>query len=138
MAARELPEAESLNYWKSGRGSPDGWIAKARTQLDRAGGLWLGEAFISTPEGAKFVVSFELEDQLYRIEWPVLPSSEELAARRQAATMIYHDVKAMCVKARVFGFRVAFLSHLVLPNGRTAASAPASKIAGLLAPPANL
>jgi hypothetical protein len=39
----------------------------------------------------------------------------------QAATMLYHDVKAKAVSAKVHGVRAAFFQYLALPDGRTAA-----------------
>ena len=58
----------------------------------------------------------------------LLPSraDDNRAAKRQAATMLYHDVKARCVTARVLGARTAFFNYLMLPDGRnvTALSTP--------------
>jgi hypothetical protein len=61
----------------------------------------------------------------------VLPSEKgnELAARRQAATMLYHDTKAKCLSAVVLGTRIAFFSYLLLPDGRTAAEASFPELA---------
>ncbi len=52
----------------------------------------------------------------------------ERAARIQAATFIYHDVKARCVSARILGKRAAFFTYLMLPDGRTAAQAAAPEL----------
>ena len=46
-----------------------------------------------------------------------------LAAQRQAATMLHHDIKARCLTARVLGARSAMLGYLVLPDGRTTSEA---------------
>lgn len=37
--------------------------------------------------------------------------------------MLYHDVKAKSISAKVLGTRAAFFSYLMLPDGRTAAEA---------------
>jgi hypothetical protein len=37
--------------------------------------------------------------------------------------LMYHDVKAKCLFATVFGIRAAFFSYLLLPDGRTAINA---------------
>ena len=50
------------------------------------------------------------------------------AARIQAATMLYHDVKAKCVSAVALGTRASFLTYLMLPDGRTAAQASAPEL----------
>lgn len=69
------------------------------------------------------MLGFEIEDDRYKVIWPVLPSKSgnEQAARRQAATMLYHDIKAKCLTAKVMGARSAFFSYLMLPDGRVAA-----------------
>lgn len=69
------------------------------------------------------MLEFEFGKDRFRAVWPVLPSKtkNERAARIQAATMLYHDVKAKCVAAKVHGVRAAFFQYAVLPDGRTAA-----------------
>jgi len=53
----------------------------------------------------------------------------EASARIQAATMLYHDVKARCVSAKVIGKRTAFFSYLMLPDGRSAATVATPELA---------
>ena len=69
------------------------------------------------------MLAFEIEGERYKVVWPVLvtQSGNEKAARIQAATMLYHDVKAKCISAAVLGVRSAFFSYLMLPDGRSAA-----------------
>ena len=66
--------------------------------------------------------------------WPVLPtkSGDEKAARIQAATLLYHDIKARAISAAVLGARAAFFTFLMLPDGRTAAAIAAPEIAELM------
>jgi hypothetical protein len=117
--------ADKLNYWKSGRGSAESWVDKAKAEIRRAGGLVHGSAFVEEEingTGA-YCLAFELHRDRFQVKWPILRPRKQQdmpAAKRQAATMLYHDVKAACVKAKVFGARVAFLAHLQLANGRTA------------------
>lgn len=120
----DKPYAEQVNYWKTGASSPDTWIARAKAQIEDAGGEVLAEAFASGGGRAAFILRFRLQGDEFRVEWPVLESQggDVTAARRQAATMLYHDVKARCVGAKVLGGRRAFLGFLVLPGGRTAGS----------------
>ena len=72
-----------------------------------------------------YMMAFEIEGDKFKVIWPVLPSKRgnESAARRQATTMLYHDIKTKCLSAVVLGARAAFFSYLLLPDGRTAAEA---------------
>lgn len=131
------PYAEDVNYWKSGQSSPDTWIEKAKAEIKAAGRRFIGEAFGSEAGGrSAFMLEFEFSNERFRAVWPVLPTrtktaAAERAARIQAATMLYHDVKARCVSAKVLGARSAFFSFLLLPDGRTAAQAAAPEVAQL-------
>lgn len=117
-----LPYAHTLNFWKTGQTSPDKWIEKAKKIILDAGGKNLFETFGSHSSGkAGYMIAFELQDEKYKIIWPVLPVKNEgdyVAAKRQAATLLYHDVKNKCLKALVFGFRTAFFDYLMIEDGR--------------------
>jgi hypothetical protein len=85
------------------------------------------------------VLGFDIDGDAYRAEWPVLQSKtgDSRAAMRQAATMMFYDVKARCLSYRVLGARRSFMSWLCLPDGRTAgqvAVAEPSLLGQLLAP----
>ena len=120
--------AEDLPYWKTSSSSPDGWLTKAALEIQRAGGEVVAEGYGSNEGRAGFLLRFRLEDETFRMEWPVLESKYELrnsreagsfmlSAKRQAATMLYHDVKSSCVKARALGARIAFFAHPALNDG---------------------
>lgn len=115
--------AEEVNYWKTSRTSPDTWLEKAKREIARAGGKVLAEGFGSDNDRAAYMLAFEFTGERFKAIWPVLPSKsgDDRAARIQAATMLYHDVKARAVSAKVLGIRAAFFSYLLLPDGRTAA-----------------
>jgi hypothetical protein len=118
--------AEDVNYWKTGTSSPDSWLDKTKSEIRAAGGKVLGEAFGSDNNGrAAYMLEFIFGADRFRAVWPVLKSKtkNERAARIQAATMLYHDVKAKCVSAKVHGVRAAFFQYAVLSDGRTAAQA---------------
>ncbi len=118
--------ADDINYWKTGSGSPDGWIEKAKRQIEQLGGNVLAEGFGSEGGRSAFMLGFEIHGEKFKAMWPVLQprkQKDELAARRQAATMLYHDIKAKCIAATVKGPRVAFFEYLMLPDGRTASEA---------------
>ena len=119
--------AEKLPYFKTSQKGPDVWIDKAKIEIDRAGGVMLSEGFGESEGKAAYMLRFEIEGSRYRIIWPLAESlyhspdkAFRNASRKQAATMLYHDVKAMCVKARAIGAEVAFFSHLELSNGKVA------------------
>lgn len=128
----KLPYAEDLNYWQSGRSSPDTWISKAKKELARAGFKVLGDAYgMDDVLGrAAYMLSFQLAEDMFKVTWPVLPSrtGKDQAARIQAATMLYHDVKSRCVSAKVLGGRTAFFSYIRLPDGRSAADTAVEEI----------
>jgi len=117
--------AEEVNYWKTSKSSPDAWIDRAKRQIEQLGGVVLAEGFgsESTTGRSAFMLAFGIGGDRFKITWPVLPSKggNERAARVQAATMLYHDVKARCISATVLGSRAAFFSFLLLPDGRTTA-----------------
>jgi hypothetical protein len=122
-----LPFAEDVNYWKTGRSDPGTWMDRAKAEIVKAGGEILGSAIVTEDISGRsgFMLAFALDGERFKVAWPVLPSrsGNEKAARIQAATMLYHDVKQRCVSARVLGARAAFFNYLMLPDGRTAAQA---------------
>ena len=82
----------------------------------------MAEGFGSSEGREAYMLGFAIDGQKFKIVWPVLPSKEgnNIAARRQAATMLYHDVKAKTISATVLGVKSAFFSYLMLPDGRAA------------------
>lgn len=115
--------ADDLPYWKTSTISPDAWIYKAKEEIRRADGKVESEAFASTDNKRAFLLTFLFDADKFVIQWPVLqPKSmkDEMAAKIQAATMLYHDVKSRCINARVMGARTAFMGYLLLDNGQTA------------------
>lgn len=119
----ELPFAEDVNYWQTGHSSPDVWLVRATAQIESVGGVVVQEAFGKDADGhSAYLLTFIINEERYKLMWPVLPtkSGKELAARIQAATLLYHDVKARCMTARVLGPRAAFFTYYLLPDGRPA------------------
>jgi len=121
---------------------------RSRRQIEKLGAQVLAEGFGSEPGRglAAYMLAFELDGEGYKVIWPVLPTktNNDKAARVQAATLLYHDIKAKCISAAVLGTRAAFFSFLMLPDGRTAADvaipeliklAPAMLTAGPSPPP---
>ena len=116
--------AEDVNYWKTSASSPDSWHGKTLALIRQFGGEVLADGYGNehSTGRAAYMIRFQICGEVFRIVWPVLPSEggEDLAARRQAATMMHHAVKARCVEAQVLGARVAFFAWLELPDGRSA------------------
>jgi hypothetical protein len=121
--------ADDVNYWKTSTADPDSWMTKARREIVAAGGSVHGEMFGSQEGGrAAYRLDFSFDRDHFRVIWPVLQprnAKDIRAARVQAATMLYHDVKSKCVSAKVHGARAAFFQYAVLPDGRTAAQVAA-------------
>ncbi len=120
---REL-HAEDVNYWKTGQSSPDTWIDNAKKEITAAGGKVLSDAYGSDSTGrSAYMLHFAFGEEALKAIWPVLKSKtgNVKAARIQAATMLYHDIKAKAVSAKVHGVKAAFFQYLMLPDGRTAA-----------------
>ena len=116
--------ADKVNYWKTSSTSPDKWMLKTMKLITSIGGIVQGQGFGSDVSQGKaaYMLTFELEEQRFKIVWPVLSTryqDDDLAARRQATTFIYHDVKARVMSAKVLGTRAAFFGYLQLPDGRT-------------------
>ena len=65
--------------------------------------------------------------------WPVMSSKTKntRSARIQAATMLYHYVKSVCLLAVVSSPRIAFFPHLRLPDGRLAHQCSGHELAGV-------
>lgn len=135
MIHNDLPHAEDVNYWKTSKSSPDTWMERSRRQIEKLGGEVLAEGFGSEPGmgRAAYMLAFELDGERFKVVWPVLPSKtgNERAARVQAATLLYHDIKARSISSAVLGTRVAFFSFLALPDGRTAADIAAPELVRL-------
>jgi hypothetical protein len=116
-----LPYAEDVgHYWQTSQTSPDTWIERAKKIIQDMGGEIIADAFGSAGGRAAFMLSFKFKDEGYKVVFPVLPtySGKEGAAKRQAATMLYHDVKAKAMTASVLGIEAAFFSYMMLPDGR--------------------
>lgn len=126
--------ADDVNYWKTGTSAPDTWIDKAKAEIKAAGGRVLSDAFGDQEGRAVFMLEFSFGRDRFRVMWPVLQPRNQKdlrAARVQAATMLYHDVKAKCVSAKVHGVRAAFFQYAMLPDGRTMAQVAEPEIAAL-------
>lgn len=122
-------KAEELgHYWMTSKTAPDAWLDKTEGLIEGHGGTILSRGHGKMGQQEAYMLEFRFSGETFRIEWPVLPSSNQRAARVQAATLIYHDVKGKIVAAKVHGTRAAFFQYLLLPDGRTAVEIADSQI----------
>ena len=127
-----LPYAEDVgHYWQTGSSSPDVWIEKAKRQIEEVGGTINADAYGSMEGRAAFMIAFTIGDDRFKVVFPVLESKtgKSGAAKRQAATMLYHDIKAKCMTASILGTKAAFFSYLLLSDGRTASELATPELA---------
>jgi len=128
--------AEDVNYWQTSRTSPDTWLEKAKGEIKRAGGTIAGVASISDEIAGKagYMIAFQLDGDQFKLIWPVLKPKRGSAhaAKIQAATALYHEVKAACVKVKFLGARTAFFAYLLLPDGRVTAEMAVSEMTNVL------
>ncbi len=129
-------KAEEVNYWQTSRTSPDTWLDKAKKEIVGISGQVIGSGHIIDDLTGKsgFMLAFTLVGENFQMKWPVLLSKTGnlKAARIQAATALYHEVKSACVKAKFLGAKGAFLAYLLLPDGKTALEASGSELVELL------
>lgn len=133
----KLPYAEKINYWKTSKSAPDVWLARAQDIIETLGGIISIRAMGTTLGRKAFMMEFTFAEDRFRALWPVLPteyeySDKDKAAERQAATLLYHDVKARSLRCAIFGARNAFFDFLLLEDGRTPAQLSSPELIGCM------
>ncbi len=115
--------AETVNYWQTSKKHAEIWIDDAVKLIKSIGGVIDSQATITDHSTGRvgFMLSFNIGGDRYRIAWPSLPSKtgNDKAARVQAATLLYHDVKHKVVMAKIKGVKGAFLEYYMLPDGKS-------------------
>jgi hypothetical protein len=138
--------ADDLPYWKTSKSTVDSWLNKAKREIATIGGKITGEAYLNDADKgrAAFMLSFTLEGRLYVAKWAVMPTKrgteqDQQSAKVQAATALYHDIKARVVTCKFQEKHFAFLNYMMLPNGQNVAEAadstPVDHLPLLLQPP---
>ena len=117
--------AEDVNYWKTSSTSPGTWLDRAAAQVEKLGGIVVMKGEGQDPNTGKptFLFAFTIGEENFKVVWPALPtkdSRDAKSARIQAATMLFHDIKARCISSYVLGTKTAFFAYYVLENGRAA------------------
>lgn len=137
MTTDKITYAEDVNYWQTGKAAADTWLDNAESEITRIGGKIIRRASgMENLDGVQrevFMLEFAISNDCFKVIWPVLQPKKGLrrSARIQAATALYHDVKAKCVSAKFHGIRAAFFQHLLLPDGRTAGQIAAPELVAL-------
>ena len=119
----DLPLADEMNYWKTSKSSAESWLSKASDMIEKHGGTVYLSAKGKHLEQTAFCIEFNFDNEHFRSVWPVLNykyRGDDKAAERQAATMLFYDIKNRCMKMAIFGARASFFDMLRLPDGRTA------------------
>lgn len=129
--------AEQCPYWKTSKSGPSAWMDRTRKIIEDVDGIIHGCGEVLRSGITYYAIEFVLQGDRFTALWPVLESehNETSAARRQAATMLFHDVKNRVVAAKVHGFRFAFLHYLALPDGRTVSEVLSTGTQQLKLPP---
>ena len=128
----DLPFAEDIgHYWKTGQRSPDQWIALTCKLIEDLGGNVVAEGFGRMEGYGAYMLAFRIGGDNFKVVWPVLPSrtGQDVAARRQAATLLHHDIKAKAMTASVLGPKSAFFSYILLSDGRAASTLAVPELA---------
>ena len=125
-----MPYAEEMNYWKSSKQPPGYWLDKAADFLTDNGAEVRTTAKGSGNGCVAYLIEFSVDGDAFRIVWPVLESKsgDVKAAERQAATMLFHDVKNRAIRLAIGGARTAFFEFLMLPNGRSVGELSSNEI----------
>lgn len=136
MKTNKVIYAEDIgHYWKTSQSSPDTWLENTKKEIRAIGGVIIGEMVGMINGKAGLMLEFKADNQHFRIIYPVLPTrkeSDSIAAKRQAATAMYHEVKALCVSVKFRGITATFHNYLLLPDGRIASQLTAPEIEDLI------
>lgn len=120
------------HYWKTSRSSAGSWIDKAEDLISSIGANVRSSSKLGATdeEPACYMIAWHYDAKDYMVTWPILPHDEadRLAAERQAATFLYHEIKAAIVRKKVIGSTRAFAPWLVLPDGRNVQDLVASNV----------
>lgn len=131
--------AEDVDYWKTGqRRSVSQWLDLAESQLVKHGAKDIMRATGTDAGHVTYLFAFVLNDQRFKMVWPVLPCRKKSdpnteSAKVQAATSLYHEIKNCVVIGNRYGKRTGFFSYQMLPDGRTVRELAAPELSGNIA-----
>jgi hypothetical protein len=133
---RKSVHAEDFPYWKTSKSSAETWRNNAAVEIKRAGGDIVSAGDIMLEGRSTVFITFKIDGEEYRVQYPVLQSrtKNEVAAKIQAATAMYHDIKARCNSLRWTGARIAFGGYRLLPSGLTDGQLSTPELASQLLP----
>lgn len=116
--------AEDLPYWKSGTQFRRA-IDEALNAISKNGGEITAEGTATIDGVTAFFVQFKMDGDEFRFVEKIAETrsrheSAKKSAKIQAAASLKHSIKARVNEAVRSGARKAFMSSLILPNGRVA------------------
>lgn len=135
---QEIIYGDTVNYWKTSTKASESWLASTKKLIQDIEGKVHTEMIATVSGKTAIMLGFAIGDDNYKIVYPILAIRKEAdrqAATIQAATALYHEVKALIVSAKFRGIRGAFTAYLVLPDGRTAGDLSAPEIANAMPAP---
>lgn len=122
--------AEDVNYFNTSTTHFETWIERAKKEITAIGGEVLQSGYAEKGIAGTFMLECIIGGDKYAIRWETLPARKPKTSvaslKRQAATLLYHDVKYKCVMAKIRGVRATFLEYLSLPGGQTMGEAVAN------------
>lgn len=129
-----MKRAEEVDhYYKTSTRSPETWFEMCRNLITKKGGKIIRWANADDSGKEVFIIQFSYGQTQYRMHWNVLPTrGSAIAARRQAVTALYHDIKAALVRAEWFGFDKAFVAWREIGDGRTMSDVTKEEIGSAL------
>lgn len=118
--------AEQANYFGTSQRAADTWLKIAEKELVTVGGRVLRKAAVEEESHAAFMIEFLLDGDTFRMVYPVMECRKKTPqnfdkAKVQAATFLYHSVKARALDIKILGARVAFGSWLLVDGKRSVA-----------------
>lgn len=139
--------AEDSNYFGTSSRAAETWLEMAKKELMLVGGKDIRKAAVEENDTAVYVIEFTLDGDTYRMSYPAMPckkaTSQNLKkAKVQAATFLYHAIKARALDMKILGAKAAFGSFMLVDGLRTVSDVltgtPSAALPILLNPPKRM
>lgn len=101
-------------------------VSKSKAEIERVLEKYGAKSFGHFSEKGRAIIVFEAKDRRLRFDVPLPPDltmrgAEQLARERWRALLLCIKAKLEAVESKIETFDEAFLSHIVMPDGMTAA-----------------
>lgn len=132
----KLPFGEDIgHYWRTSKKDAGYWLNSVRDMIVSIPGCKvLKKVDYEENDQNFFLVEFTVGLDWFKIIYPVLPVrqlKDREAARVQAVTLMFHEVKSRMMLIKIFGIHYAFLNYLVADNGKTVSQMAVPELAKL-------